>query len=156
MFVRLKGCVRCAGDLVLDAGEWKCWQCGHYYYGWRGASYPEPLPGHGTRSQPQKGGGPEPPLHTAGLGARRGATGARKRSEYGPRASRNINSVVRAKKTSDDRWWARNRQIIQYLDQNLSIREIARLMGLGERQVRSVRERLADLRAAAEEAKSGQ
>ena len=69
------------------------------------------------------------------------------RKPYGARSSRNINSVIRAKQTSDERWWARNREIVGYLDQGKSVREISRLVGLGERQVRVARERLADLRS---------
>ena len=29
---RLKACTKCEGDLVLDDDEWKCSQCGTYYY----------------------------------------------------------------------------------------------------------------------------
>ena len=29
---RLKACVKCRGDLVLDEGDWLCLQCGTYYY----------------------------------------------------------------------------------------------------------------------------
>ena len=29
---RLKGCVKCRGDLVWDDGDWLCLQCGRYYY----------------------------------------------------------------------------------------------------------------------------
>ena len=29
---RLKACLKCRGDLVLDAGDWLCLQCGTYYY----------------------------------------------------------------------------------------------------------------------------
>ena len=29
---RLKACVKCRGDLVLDDGDWLCLQCGRYYY----------------------------------------------------------------------------------------------------------------------------
>ena len=32
MFCQLKNCRKCLGDLVLDGDEWRCWQCGHYYY----------------------------------------------------------------------------------------------------------------------------
>ena len=32
MLCRLKECQKCRGDLVLDGEEWRCWQCGHYYY----------------------------------------------------------------------------------------------------------------------------
>ena len=29
---RLKSCNRCLGDLVNEDDEWRCMQCGHYYY----------------------------------------------------------------------------------------------------------------------------
>ena len=56
--------------------------------------------------------------------------------------------MIRAKLLSDERWAKRNRQVIEYLDKGLSIRETAKLVGKGERQIRVVRERLADVRAA--------
>ena len=56
--------------------------------------------------------------------------------------------MIRAKQVSDERWWARNREIIGYLDQGLSVREVAKRANRGERQIRVVRERLYDLRAA--------
>ena len=150
MFCYFKGCTKCGGDLIFDEGDWKCWQCGQYYYrtsattkvevpskgfdegeltvsrGWSGATCPEPI----QREKPPRRGG------------RRG---------YGGRASRNINSLIRAKEASDRRWWARNRQIIEYLHEHLPVREISRLIGVGERQIRIVRERLADIRSATED-----
>ena len=71
-----------------------------------------------------------------------------RRRGYGARYSRSIDAVVRAKQASDQKWWARNRQIIDYIYQGLSIREIAKLAERGERQIRVVRERLYDMRAA--------
>ena len=32
IWFRLKACVKCRGDLVLDDGDWLCLQCGRYYY----------------------------------------------------------------------------------------------------------------------------
>ena len=29
----LKDCGRCGGDLIMDDGDWRCLQCGQYYYG---------------------------------------------------------------------------------------------------------------------------
>ena len=29
---RLGACLKCRGDLVYDDGDWKCLQCGVYYY----------------------------------------------------------------------------------------------------------------------------
>ena len=68
------------------------------------------------------------------------------RREYGARAQRNINAVVKAKQLSGERWWHRNREIIDALDRGLSVREAATLFDRGERQIRVIRERLAELR----------
>ena len=73
----------------------------------------------------------------------------RRRSNYGSRAARNINSYIHAKSRGEDRWWDRNKQVVEYLDQGLSVQEIAGLTERGPRQIRTIRERLADLRAAA-------
>ena len=140
LFCYLKSCTRCGGDLIYDEGDWRCWQCGHYYY--RAESASRELP-NGEMDPPAFEGAPDsvtPEERPA----------RRQRTSYGTRATRNINSVIRAKKLSDERWWARNRQVIEYLDRGLSIREISGLTGLGERQIRVVRERLADLRAEAD------
>lgn len=32
MLLRFAGCLRCRGDLVLEVDEWRCLQCGRYYY----------------------------------------------------------------------------------------------------------------------------
>ncbi len=29
---RLGACLKCRGDLAYDEGDWKCLQCGVYYY----------------------------------------------------------------------------------------------------------------------------
>lgn len=149
MFCYFKGCTRCDGDLIFDEGDWRCWQCGQYYYAIPDASaeesYPQPLD-----EQPTSG--PQDSASDYLTGPMPEEEGHRSRRRgYGARAERNINSVVRAKATSDERWWARNRQIIEYLDRGVSVREVARLVGKGERQIRVVRERLTDLRAATEE-----
>ena len=143
----LKGCRKCGGDLVFDEGDWKCWQCAAYYYVLNADS--QAAPNHG-------------PPHEDGSSALEGLTQASypktslddrdaqksKRRGYGARAARNINAVISAKEVSDHRWWARNRQVIEYLDQGLSVREISRLAGQGERQIQVIRERLNELRAA--------
>jgi hypothetical protein len=46
---RLKACVKCRGDLILDEGDWLCLQCGTYYY--TGLYRPAALP-HWPREQP--------------------------------------------------------------------------------------------------------
>ena len=52
-----------------------------------------------------------------------------------------------AKDRSDDRWWQKNREVVQYLDEGHTVKEISGLVGQGERQIRVIRERLRDLRA---------
>lgn len=32
IWFRLEACLKCAGDLALDDGDWICLQCGTYYY----------------------------------------------------------------------------------------------------------------------------
>lgn len=32
MLYKLKCCGKCDGDLTLDGDEWRCLQCGTYYY----------------------------------------------------------------------------------------------------------------------------
>jgi hypothetical protein len=55
-----------------------------------------------------------------------------------------------AKDRSEQRWWTRNEQLIKYLDEGKSVREIPSLVGRSERQIRVVREQLNDLRAVTE------
>ena len=129
MLCKLKACRKCNGDLVLDGDEWRCWQCGLYYY-------PDP----GAVDSPLD------PEHTNGallnlspaVPARLG-----RRS----RAARDINSVIAAKTRSEDRWWRRNKDVVRYLDEGRTVREISHLIGRGQRQIRVIRERLNDLRA---------
>ena len=46
MLYKLKCCGKCDGDLTLDGDEWRCFQCGTYYYPQSGVVEPskEPLP----------------------------------------------------------------------------------------------------------------
>lgn len=138
----LKSCRKCRGDLVLDGDEWRCWQCGRYYY-------------------------PKPALLEAPQDAAVPDILSQDKSRQGPgtvdtttvepspwtravRAPRNINSRILARNLSDRRWWLKNGEIIRYLDQGLSVRKISLLIDRGERQVRVVRERLNDLRVVRE------
>ena len=59
--------------------------------------------------------------------------------------------MIQAKNISDALWWARNQQIITYLDEGWTVQEIASLTERGQRQIRVIRKRLADLRARIEE-----
>ncbi len=145
-----KGCNKCGGDLVYDDGDWRCWQCGQYYS--PKSETPTDRPRFESLAESV-----QQPLNDSDnnhqANESNGQDGVKKqqRRGYGARIARNIDSVIRAKKVSDERWWARNSQVIAHLDQGQSIREIAQLMGRGERQIRVIRERLIDLRAANEE-----
>ena len=133
MLCKLKACRKCFGDLVLDGDEWRCWQCGHYYY-----------------PNPPVVDSPSYPEHTNGTFLSLGQTMAgrlRRRS----RAARDINSVIAAETRSEDRWWKRNKDIIRYLDEGRTVREISLLLGRGQRQIRVIRERLNDFRACEQE-----
>ena len=48
-----------------------------------------------------------------------------------------MNLVIRAHKNSEERWWARNQDIISYLTEGRSTREIAAISNRGERQIRA-------------------
>ena len=131
MLCRLKACRKCFGDLVLDVDEWRCWQCGTYYY-----------PSPAKADVPLRSVATERPTVMIG-----GAVAQlRRRSK---RAARDINSVIAAKNRSENRWWNRNHEVIRFLDEGRTVREIATLIGRGQRQIRVIRERLNDIRAGA-------
>jgi hypothetical protein len=136
MMIKLKSCEKCSGDLVLDADEWRCWQCGQYYY--PKIDLPELSQMRGCDAPAQE------PADLPGVPQRR-----RRRSRW---AVRDINALIMAKDRSEQRWWTRNQQLIQFLDEGRSVREISALVGRSERQVRVVREQLNDLRAVSEPA----
>ena len=156
MLCMLKSCTKCGGDLAEDDGDWKCIQCAKYYYSpaedpavrW-GTLY-RPM-GHSVSIQET----PAVPEHHLSEGE--AAPGSTEAGDSKPRkfvrrlrtrAARSINSLIQAKNRGEERWWERNRQLIEYFDRGLSVREISHLTNRGERQVRTVRERLADSRAA--------
>ena len=126
MLCLLKNCRKCNGDLILDGEEWRCWQCGQYYY---------------PRSLDPR----EEPLNP-GLAAAAGENVDGDKRTRVRRSPRNLNSRILARDRGDSRWWERNRDVVKYLDQGLSVREISTLVSHGERQVRIIRERLHDLR----------
>lgn len=143
----LKSCTKCCGDLVLEDGDWRCIQCARYYYvppiGAIGGvslltSYAAALIG----ADPVLAGNVGIP---DAIDADEGA-GRRVR---GTRSLRNVNSMIQAKDVGEERWRSRNKEIIEYLDQGLSVREIEALVNRGQRHIRTVRERLEDLRTTA-------
>jgi hypothetical protein len=127
MRCQLKGCGKCGGDLVFDAQDWRCWQCGRYYY-------PERSPWELLLD-------PAESQHPLGVQAEEPERKRRKATR-----SRRINSAIAATYRSDNRWWGRNQQVISLLDQGKTVREIAEIVGAGPRQIRVIRERLYDLR----------
>ncbi|MBM3943781.1 MAG: hypothetical protein FJ316_12910 [SAR202 cluster bacterium] len=129
MLCQLKCCTRCKGDLVLDGDEWRCWQCGRYFY----PDTPDLQP---------------PPEEAAAEAAEEELGLVVARRQRRPRwAVGDINSLIVAKHRSEQRWWIRNQELIKYLDEGRTVREISTLVGRSERQVRVVREQLNDLRA---------
>lgn len=131
MFWRFKSCGRCSGDLVLEDDLWRCMQCGHYYYPNVALPFDEL-----TESQ------------TASV---RGPGRRKARTRCGGIAGRNINAMIIGNSVSNQRWWARNREIIAYLGEGRTATEIANLTAMGKRQVREVKEKLRDLLAQVEE-----
>ena len=129
MLCRLKECQKCRGDLILDGQEWRCWQCGHYYY------YPNipdlQLEGPDTMAMPD----------SADL---LGGKPRRRRSRW---AVRDINNLIVAKNRSEKKWLDRNSDLIRLLDNGKTVKEIAAAAGRSERQIRVIREQLHDLRA---------
>ena len=135
MLCLLKQCNKCGGDLVRDDSDWKCVQCAQYYYA-EPASVADLIAARVRADEPGRDSDTTyEPVERA------------RRVPRKTRSTRNINSLVQAKIVGEARWWARNSQIIQYLDKGLSVREISLLTNLGQRQIRVVRERLADMRA---------
>jgi hypothetical protein len=144
MLCHFRGCRKCGGDLVFDEGYWKCWQCAEYHY----PRCNKPLDLLQVEPQEEEK-GPEGCPEDASFegGTAKESSTKKRRRTYGPRRTRDINTVIRAKRVSDERWRSRNQQIIEYLDKGLSIKEIAELTARGPRQIRGIRERLYDLRA---------
>lgn len=130
MRCHLKSCHKCGGDLVLDGDEWRCWQCGQYYY-----------------PRPARVESPPRPSERELLNGKFVVTASSARRQTRRRSPRHVNSLITAKVRSDDRWWQKNREVVHYLDEGHTVKEISRLVGRGERQIRVIRERLNDLRA---------
>ena len=127
MRCKLKSCQKCHGDLVLDGDEWRCWQCGQYYYPKPQVGEPPPNPDDADR-----------PTVLVNVDEPRVRTRRK-------RATPDINSRIAAMDRSDLQWWRCNREIIHFLDEGHTVREISSLIGRGQRQVRVIPERLNDL-----------
>ena len=163
MLYILKNCKKCGGDLVLeDEDEWRCLHCSRNVYRGPGGGVVEP-PSLGimsplrlsAESYQRLGEGPVSlktnfgALDHSALAQESDHPQRNRRGGYKPRSPRSIDASIRARKLGESNWWARNRQTVDYLDQGLSVREISHLTSRTPRQIRTVRERLADLRAVA-------
>ncbi len=130
----------------MDDGDWRCVQCGQYYYG------QSPDSATGTpreaieNSQPLKEASHREPMARPSSSGRASAkrSGGRSRAKY----DRDIGSLIESHATAESKWWERNRHIVDHLDNGLSIAEIAALTSRGKREIRSIRERLFEMRAA--------
>ena len=132
MLCKFKGCTKCNGDLVLDGDEWRCWQCGTYYY-----------PKDPVMDLPLESQMSIQELKVSDCEPEPRRVRARRRTMT------NINSVIQAKERSESRWWSKNQDIIDRLKEGYSVRDISDLVGKGQRQIRGVQERLKDLSLAA-------
>ena len=127
MLVRFKNCAKCNGDLTPDEDEWRCWQCGTYYY-----------PNEPVMDLPREAAGSEFVFNATDCEVRPRRVRGRRRTMP------HINSLIIAKERSESRWWAKNQDIVDRLKQGYSVRRISELVGKGERQIRGVQERLKD------------
>lgn len=132
MLCKFKDCAKCQGDLVLDGDEWRCWQCGTYCY-----------PNEPVMDLPSESAVSEPVLQDVEYEGESRRVRARRRTMI------NINSVIMAKERSENRWWTKNRDIIERLNQVYSVRDISVSVGKCQRQIRGVRERLNGMALAA-------
>ena len=128
MLCKFKDCAKCKGDLVLDGDEWRCWQCGTYYY-----------PHEPVMDLPLERHEPNVAVQMVDSEVRSHRVRARRRTMT------NINSVIMAKERSDHRWWSKNQDVIDRLKEGHSVRDISEAIGKGQRQVRGVQERLKDM-----------
>ena len=128
MLCKFKDCTKCKGDLVLDGDEWRCWQCGTYYY-----------PNEPVMDLPRETGESELVFQAVHCEIRPRRIRARRRRM--PR----INSVIMSKQRSENHWWTKNQDVVDRLKQGYSVREISELVGRGQRQIRGVQERLKDM-----------
>jgi hypothetical protein len=132
MECKFKDCSKCKGDLVLDGDEWRCWQCGTYYY-----------PSEPVMDLPLEVQMTVAEFHDVDSEPEPRRVRARRRTMT------NINSVIMAKERSESRWWSKNQDIIERLKEGRSVRDISELVGKGQRQIRGVQERLKDMSLAA-------
>ena len=126
MWLRFRSCKKCCSVLVLDGKEWRCWQCSRYSFSTPPATDPPPEPVVAGQS---------------GLALGKTVTEPRSRRSAG-----DISSVIPSTGRSELRWLYQNRDVIRYLDEGRTVKEIATLINCGQWQIRFIRWRLNDLR----------
>ena len=124
-----KRCTKCMGDLIQEDDEWRCLQCGRVYY-------PECSPMEMRLPVADR----EDREFTLEVGVHRERRKVR-------RSARHLNFGVECTRDNEEKWFDKNRQVIDHLDRGKKVREIAEIVGQGPRQIRVVRERLRDLRS---------
>ena len=128
MLWRLESCDKCQGDLILDGDEWRCWQCGTYYY-----------PDKPVMDLPL-----ESEIVTLTVQATDSKVSTR-RARTRKFTTSNVNAGIVSKECNDQRWWARNQEIIDRLEKGETVRNISEMVGKDVRQIRSIREQLKDM-----------
>lgn len=122
MWVRLKACLRCRGDLAfivdIDGPYWGCLQCGHHYM-------PAVPRTPNQTDQPNRKVIPR------------------------QRRERSNNARITAQVGIDQRWLKRNHKVVEYLQMGLTTRQIAVLVSRNEREIREIRERVEETRRVA-------
>ena len=130
---RFKACDRCGGDLTMDDGEWRCWQCGHIYFPPRRLDPLLRFDPAAIQSTDETG------TDETGNKRRRRSTGPRK-----------INTVIQVSERNAEKWWARNREIGDFSVAGPSVKEISHLIGRHATHVRSVKDELSEMRQASQ------
>ncbi|MDA0735285.1 MAG: hypothetical protein O2909_11985 [Chloroflexi bacterium] len=122
MQVFFKACRKCQGDLLPDGDEFRCFQCGNYYY---------------------------PKIELPELeSVFPGAAGVIDHLHPLPRKYIRSSRLSVACGRAEQRWWARNQGLIKLIDSGGTAVQLAKLTTVSARQIRAVREKLYELRAA--------
>lgn len=137
MLYMFKGCGKCGGDLALSFDEWGCIQCGARYYPKNSATDLQLDPVDVQQ-----------PVTVGSSSNNADSEVIRPKIR---RSARHLSPVLATTRFNEERWWNKNEEVIQHLDQGMKVREIAEIVGRGPRQIRVVRERLRDLRSAVPE-----
>ena len=128
MLWKFKDCAKCRGALVLDGDEWRCWQCGTYYY-----------PHKPIMDLP-----PESEIAILTVQATDSEVRAR-RARTRKLTTSNVSARIVSKECSDQRWRKNNWTVISLLKEGHTVRDISESIGKGVRQIRSIQERLKDM-----------